>query len=83
VTGAVAWFHWYGLAAAKRPIFEEMHPLIVAPKWDDRGAWHALWIAAMPSNVKSAATILCESEDRDRAGLLAHWDDDGGTNRSS
>jgi hypothetical protein len=37
-------------------------------------------IAAMPSNVKSAATILSESEDQHRAGLLSHWDDDSGTN---
>jgi predicted RNA-binding protein YlqC (UPF0109 family) len=35
------------------------------------------------SNVKSAATIHSESEDQDRVGLLAHWDDDGGTNRTS
>jgi hypothetical protein len=37
-------------------------------------------IAAMPSNVKSAATILSELEDQHRTGLLSHWDDDGGTN---
>jgi hypothetical protein len=57
--------------------------LVVPPDWDDRAARHAMRIAAMPSNVKSAATILSESDDRDRAGLLAHWDDDGGTNRGS
>jgi len=57
--------------------------LVVPPEWDDRAARHAMRIAAMPSNVKSAATILSEFEDQDRAGLLAHWDDDGGTNRSS
>jgi hypothetical protein len=37
-------------------------------------------IAATPSNVKSAATILSESEDQHRPGLLSRWDDDGGTN---
>ena len=37
-------------------------------------------IAAIPSNVKSAATSLGESEDQHQAGLLSHWDDDGGTN---
>jgi hypothetical protein len=56
--------------------------LVVPPEWDDRVARHAMRNAAMPSNVKSAATILSESEDQDRAGLLAHWDDDGETNRS-
>jgi hypothetical protein len=54
--------------------------LVVPPEWDDRGARHAMRIAAIPSNVKSAATILSESEDQHRAGLLSHWDDDGGTN---
>jgi hypothetical protein len=54
--------------------------LVVPPEWDDRGARHAMRIAAMPSNVKSAATILSESEDQHRAGLLSHRDDDGGTN---
>jgi hypothetical protein len=39
--------------------------------------------AAMPSNDKSAATILSVSEDQHRAGLLSHWDDDGGTDRTS
>ena len=57
--------------------------LVVPPGWDERAARHATRIAAMPSNVKSAATILTESGDPDRAGLLAHWDDDGGTNRTS
>jgi hypothetical protein len=37
-------------------------------------------IAGMPSKVKSAATILTESKDQHRAGLLSHWNDDGGTN---
>jgi len=37
-------------------------------------------MAALPSNVKSAATILNESEDQHRAGPLSHWDDDGGAN---
>lgn len=46
--------------------------LVVPPEWDDRAAWHAMRIAVMPSNVKSAVTILSESEDQDRAGLLAH-----------
>jgi hypothetical protein len=35
-------------------------------------------IAATPTNDKSAATILAESDDRGRPGLLAHGDDDGG-----
>ena len=39
--------------------------------------------AATPSNTKSATTILAESQDQDRAGLLLHWDDDGGTVRPS
>lgn len=69
------------LKSVERPVVLQL--LVVPPEWDDRAARHAMRIAAMPSNVKSAATILSESEDRDRAGLLAHWDDDGGTNRSS
>jgi hypothetical protein len=64
--------------AAYRPRVLQL--LVVPPEWDDRGARHAMRIAAMPSNVKSAATILSESEDQHRAGLLSHWDDDGGTN---
>jgi hypothetical protein len=40
-------------------------------------------IAAMPSNVKSAATILSDSEDQHLAPPLSHWDDDGGTDRTS
>jgi hypothetical protein len=47
----------------------------VPPEWDDRAARHAMRIAAMQSNVKSAATILSESEGQDRAGLSAHRDD--------
>jgi hypothetical protein len=57
--------------------------LVVPPEWDERAARHAMRIAAMPPKVKSAATIFTESGDQDRAGLLAHWDDDGGTNRTS
>jgi hypothetical protein len=60
---------------------------VVPPEWglpgrrgDDRGARHAMRIAGMPSKVKSAATILTESKDQHRAGLLSHWNDDGGTN---
>jgi hypothetical protein len=55
--------------------------LVVPPDWDDRAARHAMRIAALPSNVKSAATILTESDDQDRAGMLSHLDDDGGTDR--
>jgi hypothetical protein len=64
--------------AAYRPRVLQL--LVVPPEWDDRRARHAMRIAAMPSNVKSAATILSELEDQHRAGLLSHWDDDGGTN---
>jgi hypothetical protein len=32
--------------------------LVVPPEWDDRAARHAMRIAAMPSNVKSAATTV-------------------------
>jgi hypothetical protein len=67
--------------AAYRPRVLQL--LVAPPEWDERAAWHAMRIAAMPSNVKSAATILTESEDQHRVGLLAHWDDDGGTNRTS
>jgi Family of unknown function (DUF5994) len=55
--------------------------LVVPPEWDDRAARQAMRIAALPSNVKSAATILTESDDQDRAAMLSHWDDDGGTDR--
>lgn len=55
--------------------------LVVPPDVDDRTASHAMRIAATPSNVKSAATILAESEDRYRAGRLSRWDDDGGPAR--
>jgi hypothetical protein len=37
--------------------------------------------AANPHNTKSATTILRDSQDQDRADLLLHWDDDGGTAR--
>jgi hypothetical protein len=52
--------------------------LVVPPEWEDRPARHAMRIAATPTNNKSATTILAESDDRGRPGLLAHWDDDGG-----
>jgi hypothetical protein len=64
--------------AAYRPRVLQL--LLVPPECGDRGARPAMRIAAMPSNVKSAATILSESEDQHRVGLLSHWDDDGGTN---
>ena len=54
--------------------------LVVPPEWDDRAARHAMRIAGMPSNVKSAATILTQSKAQHRAGLLSHRNDDGGTN---
>jgi hypothetical protein len=56
--------------------------LVVPPEWEDRPARHAMRIAATPRNNKSAATILTESEDKLRPGLLAHWDDDGGHSAS-
>jgi len=65
------------VAAAYRP--RPLLLLVVPPDWDDRSARHAMRIAAMPSNLKSAETIVRESEDLCRAGLLSHWDDDGGT----
>jgi hypothetical protein len=65
------------VAAAYRP--RPLLLLVVPPAWDDRAAHHAMRIAAMPSNLKSAETIVRESEDLCRAGLLSHWDDDGGT----
>jgi hypothetical protein len=65
------------VAAVYRP--RPLLLLVVPPDTDDRAARHAMRIAAMPSNDKSAATILRESEDQSRAGLLSHWDDDGGT----
>ena len=50
--------------------------LVVPSDWD--------WPPDMPreppppqSITKSATTILLESQDQDRAGLLLHWDDDG------
>jgi hypothetical protein len=52
--------------------------LVVPPEWGKRTAAHAMRIAATPSNVKSASTILIESVDVLLAGLLSHWDDDGG-----
>lgn len=52
--------------------------LVVPPEWGERTARHAMRIAATPSNVMSAATILSESVDLLLAGLLFHWDDDGG-----
>lgn len=67
------------ITAAYRP--RPILLLVVPPDTDDRTAIHAMRIAAMPSNIKSAATILGESEDRYRAGLLSHWDDDGGMGR--
>ena len=65
------------VAAAYRP--RPLLLLIVPPDWDDRAARLAMRIAAMPANVKSAETIMRESQDQYRAGLLSHWDDDGGT----
>jgi hypothetical protein len=56
--------------------------LVVPPEWEERGARHAMRIAASPTNSKSAATILAESDDLLRHGLLAHWDDDGGHSAS-
>jgi hypothetical protein len=56
--------------------------LVVPPEWEDRPARHAMRIAATPTNNKSATTILAESNDRLRPGLLAHWDDDGGHSAS-
>ena len=53
--------------------------LVVPPEWGEQTARHAMRIAATPSNVSSAATILSESVDLLLAGLLSHWDDDGGT----
>jgi uncharacterized protein DUF5994 len=73
--------HRASLKGVARPAVLQL--LVVPPERDERAARHAMRIAAMPSNVKSAATILTESGDQDRAGLLAHWDDDGGTNRTS
>jgi hypothetical protein len=55
--------------------------LVVPPDWDYRAARHAMRIAASPTNGKSAATILIESNDQLRPGL-AHWDDDGGHSAS-
>ena len=54
--------------------------LVVPPEWGEQTAKHAMRIAATPANVKSAATILSESVDLLLAGLLFHWDDDGGAN---
>jgi hypothetical protein len=55
--------------------------LVVPPDWDARAARHAMRTAANPHNTKSATTILRDSQDQDRADLLLHWDDDGGTAR--
>jgi hypothetical protein len=54
-----------------------LHLLVVPPEWDERAAAHVMRIAAQPTNLKSAAAILSESEDLPRAHLLSHWDDDG------
>jgi hypothetical protein len=56
--------------------------LVVPPEWEDRPARRAMRIAATPTNNKSATTILTESDDQLRPGLLAHWDDDGGHSAS-
>ena len=62
----------------------EILQLLVVPfDWDARSARHAMRTAADPTNSKSAATILLESQDQDRAAPLLHWDDDGGTARPS
>jgi hypothetical protein len=53
--------------------------LVVPPEWGDRTASHAMRIAATPTNLKSGSTILSESVDLLLAGVLSHWDDDGGT----
>jgi len=45
--------------------------LVVPSEWQDRVARRAMRIAATPTNGKSATTILTESEDRLRPGLLA------------
>ena len=52
--------------------------LVVPPEWGEQTAEHAMRIAATSSNVKSASAILIESVDVLLAGLLSHWDDDGG-----
>ncbi|GAA3637737.1 DUF5994 family protein [Microlunatus ginsengisoli] len=63
---------------------EQILQLLVVPfDCDARAARHAMRTAATPSNSKSATTILLESQDQDRADLLLHWDDDGGTAPSS
>ncbi|WP_344810175.1 DUF5994 family protein [Microlunatus ginsengisoli] len=54
--------------------------LVVPPEWGDRTASHAMRIAATPANLKSGPTILSESVDLLLAGVLSHWDGDGGAN---
>ena len=66
------------VASAYRP--GVLRLLVVPPEWGEQTARHAMRIAATPTNVKSAATILSESVDLLLAGLLWHWDDDGGAN---
>ena len=48
--------------------------LVVPPEWQERPARHAMRIAASPTNDKSVSTILTESGDQLRPGLLAHLD---------
>lgn len=57
--------------------------LVVPPDIENRAAQHAMRLACMPSNLKSAAAILTESQDQQRVSELAHWDDDGGRSRNA
>ena len=56
------------VASAYRPCVLKL--LVVPPEWGEQTARHAMRIAATPTNVKSAATILSESVDLLLAGLL-------------